>query len=232
MTNAVIHRLFERYKHCKTHAASGVIEGDQGVQTFTTAFARPDKFLFKWASTKPDGENYDCAVWSDGAETFEYYPYSGITTCESLSLAIAGATGVSQAIAPLIANLLFPNTAPSLTFSASEFEKEDCDDDSMFAYTAANKKADVSFWLESNSGNLLKMQFRAKPIPPEKMDELLAQAAGLSNSQVDFAQLRAELQKSPAFTQPTRLTTNVSFSSFSFDTDLLPESLSFVPSKD
>ena len=81
---------------------------------FTTVFKRPDKFQFSWTSTENygDGPYSDkSAIWSDGSDgskAWGSYPYDKNVPVveESFSMAVAGATGVSQGTAHEIFRLL------------------------------------------------------------------------------------------------------------------------------
>jgi len=77
---------------------------------FATWFSRPDRLRFVWQDGESKGR-----IWSDGEAAYSRHsPYgsSGPVRKEaSLSLAIAGATGVSNNAAYTVPTLLFPEAA-------------------------------------------------------------------------------------------------------------------------
>ena len=84
--------------------------------TFETAFERPARFRFAWVMHHPFPPlrhiAWPAVVWSDGADSYSRYDYGlgpPVTEkVESLGMAIAGATGVSNGAAHTVPRLLMP----------------------------------------------------------------------------------------------------------------------------
>jgi hypothetical protein len=73
---------------------------------FKTAFVRPNQFRFEFSSDK--GRRY--LVWSQGDEVKTWWDVTpGVKEKESLSMALAGATGVSGGSAHTVPALLVPD---------------------------------------------------------------------------------------------------------------------------
>jgi len=107
--------LVERYANCTTYCDLGcVYRWDESQQktdkpqiVFRTYFERPSKFRFEW----PDA---DCksVIWCNGNESYSCSDLIQLrsregTVCDSVAMAIAGATGVSSGSAYLVPTLLF-----------------------------------------------------------------------------------------------------------------------------
>ncbi len=141
---AILARMAERYSSASTYQDTGVVETVvEGASprrstdvSFKTIFKRPRKFRFEWAKISPlslPGRN---VIWSDGEKTFAYYRHDPdkVETPESLSSAIAGATGVSRGSAHTVSRLLLEGTSgfsvtdlSRVTLKGQElFEGEEC----------------------------------------------------------------------------------------------------------
>lgn len=102
---------------------------------FKTYFTRPNKFRFEWLDYASPVSTDKNVVWSDGAKAFAFYSYEdAVEPKENLSMAIAGASGVSLGAAYTVPNLLsagdygFPLTElTKLALKAEEtVEGEEC----------------------------------------------------------------------------------------------------------
>jgi len=115
----LINKMAYAYSSCKSYKDEGVVTtifiGDDGRQRtvkkpFTTAFVRPDRFRFEFQSRHGEGEWNRYIVWRDGESVRTWWSIRpGIENKESLSRAIAGATGVSGSSAHTIPRLLLPD---------------------------------------------------------------------------------------------------------------------------
>lgn len=113
--------MAERYATCATYRDSGksitrfVTDNRRpysSIKPFATAFIRPDRFRFEYRSRHGDAEDdWDrYIIWSDGRTVSTWWDVRpGVERQESLSLAVAAATGVSGGTAHTVSSLLFAN---------------------------------------------------------------------------------------------------------------------------
>jgi len=168
----VIQNMVLKYGNCQTYQDLGRVEGGQGITTFKTYFVRPNKFRFDWIY-EDRGSN---SIWSDGLKVFSRHSSKGELEEEpDLSMAIAGATGVSQGTAHTVPTLLMPDLEVSLSsqtllkrfpdeFWESEIESDDnvielfgkkCDSIChRVRSTKANNQADL--WIRMSDYALVK----------------------------------------------------------------------------
>jgi hypothetical protein len=125
--NDVLARSAHTYASLQSYEDSGVVlmyllEGAEPNQTrFRTTFARPEQFKFAWVSQHPfpplRGIEWKSAIWTNADGAFTRYGFGPdperATKVESLRMAVAGATGVSQGSVYTIAALLLPALGPS-----------------------------------------------------------------------------------------------------------------------
>jgi hypothetical protein len=108
----IIQRMAAQYASAKTYQDVGIIQdiksGGQieAVNSFKTYFVRPNKFRFEWESYSFRGDREWNIVWGSGANVFKDYWWGEVEKEENLSMAIAGATGVSRGAAHTIPTLL------------------------------------------------------------------------------------------------------------------------------
>lgn len=75
--------------------------------SFTTHFKKPNLFRFEWYDHNKLSPETANIVWSDGIGAYSKCSFEdGKKECESIGMAIAGATGVSSGTAPTIACML------------------------------------------------------------------------------------------------------------------------------
>lgn len=107
----------ESYAALRSYSDVGVVETDVGGDvSFDTAFVKPDRFRFAWKVGHPfillRFETITAIVRSEGPRTTTWRKVHHEEPTErvdsSLSMAIAGATGVSSGSAYTIATLLMP----------------------------------------------------------------------------------------------------------------------------
>jgi outer membrane lipoprotein-sorting protein len=115
----IIERMAKVYAGAKWYRDSGVVEvqvqggaDDSGFEEevrFTTAFARPDHFRFEY-SVRINEKEFREVIWRNGKAVQTWLnPRFDIEKPDSLSLAIAGATGVSNNSAHTVPHLLLPD---------------------------------------------------------------------------------------------------------------------------
>ncbi|MBX9695068.1 MAG: hypothetical protein K2Z81_21970 [Cyanobacteria bacterium] len=106
-----------RYATCRSYSDVGFIHnlGEPNSRCdFKTWFIRPDKFRFEWTSYHPyfgrKGEQNHYMLWSDGRGCYSRYHFNNyeVEPEESLLLAVAGATGISDGTVRTAFSLLLP----------------------------------------------------------------------------------------------------------------------------
>lgn len=124
----ILDKMASTYATCKSYRDSGVATNDFGphnatdqrprnidVQSFRTAFIRPDQFRFEYGAATPDKPNI---IWVTGGEVRTWYMKPGVEKQPSLDMGIAGASGVSYGLADTIPSLLMPGQISGAKLSA------------------------------------------------------------------------------------------------------------------
>lgn len=113
------------YTRCRTYVDAGSVQtlirrADGETDRFTscrfkTAFVRPDRFRFEFSIQLPNRTEWNrCLIVMKGAEVLSCWDWRpGVERPESLAMAIAGATGVSESAAWQIPALLMPDRVSS-----------------------------------------------------------------------------------------------------------------------
>jgi hypothetical protein len=123
----VLDKMIQAYAVMRSYSDSGVvimhINDKVNDVSFETLFARPSFFRFAWSSRfqlspRPNLITTD-VIWSDGTDVFKRYDLGDkrpakTEKAESLSMAVAEATGVSLGSAQTVAALLLPDMGFSL----------------------------------------------------------------------------------------------------------------------
>jgi hypothetical protein len=113
----ILARAAAAYSSCKSYRDSGVVKvvflenGGRRIQEkpFKTAFVRPDRFRFEYAETDFVGATRRYIVWRLGNQVQTWWDIQpGVKEQQSLSSALAGATGVSGGSAHALPALLLP----------------------------------------------------------------------------------------------------------------------------
>lgn len=114
----IIAQMEEAYATCTTYTDSGEIhktfhrDGRVKIIRFETAFIRPDRFRFEFNQAdrhNPEGPRQRYIVWQDGRHVRRWsYAREQVNRKATLSLAIAGATGVSSGVAHYVPRLMIP----------------------------------------------------------------------------------------------------------------------------
>lgn len=140
----IVKNMADRYAALSSYADSGVVETvsndplprrstDIG---FKTHFTRPNKLRFEWLAFTSFSTDERSVVWSDGAKTFSFYSFEPeqVKTKEDISLALAGATGISRGSAHTVPALLISDVGGFLLTELTKlslkreevFEGEEC----------------------------------------------------------------------------------------------------------
>jgi hypothetical protein len=112
----LLRRLAAAYAGCRTYRDSGCVttryirDGGERVEErpFETAFVRPDAFRYEFRARRRSGDGWHrYLVWTRGGEVRTWWDVRPGGECpKSLSLAVAGATGVSGGSAHTVPALL------------------------------------------------------------------------------------------------------------------------------
>ncbi|MEO8574699.1 MAG: DUF2092 domain-containing protein [Pyrinomonadaceae bacterium] len=135
----IIQKMSAQYASVKSYQDVGVIQdGSKNstikVNEFKTYFVRPNLIRFEWEDAD-DRDKFSSIFWSDGKGVFSFYNFSkDLEKEESISSAVAGATGISRGAAHTVTRLLSTDVGGfSLTemsriilLSQEAFEGEDC----------------------------------------------------------------------------------------------------------
>ncbi len=110
---SVLEKVKDIYSSLESYSDSGIAKNKVETSKFETKYVRSNLFSFSWISeldTIPPNINHS-AIWSDGLGVYSCYRFnkknsSGIEKEETISRAIAGATGISLGAAFRIPTLL------------------------------------------------------------------------------------------------------------------------------
>jgi hypothetical protein len=115
----ILERMATTYANCNTYQDSGCVTTtfirSDGQRTdkrpFSTAFVRPAQFRFEFKSTHDGHKWYRYIVWADGPDVRTWWTIRPeVGQKPSLSLGLAGATGVSGGSAHTVPALLMPDS--------------------------------------------------------------------------------------------------------------------------
>lgn len=136
----IVRKMAEQYANSKSYSDVGVVQTVSGkderiIETnvsFKTYFVRPKKLRFEWEDSPPFKSWH--IVWSDGKDAYTFWESGKLEKEESLSMALAGATGVSGGSAHTISVLLMEDAGGFKLTEMSrisllreeQFEGEDC----------------------------------------------------------------------------------------------------------
>lgn len=113
----IIDRSMAVYANCISYVDEGEVktlflESDRKrtvIKPFTTAFVRPSDFRFEYKERRGEEEWDSYIVWKDAESVKTWWSIRpGVESPETLSRALAGATGVSSGSANTIPTLLMP----------------------------------------------------------------------------------------------------------------------------
>ncbi len=177
----ILQKLLTRYASCSSYRDSGRVQGsEQGQTTFRTFFLRPHKFRFEWTYVEPPlGYSF---IWCDGNKVFSFN-LGEKKEENSLSNAIAAATGVLQGTAHTIPTLLLPELDAS--FNSLTLPKlgpyqlaneEEISGKHAFRIFSEKENERIDLWIEKSTFALVKYAewSRSTPEIEERILEALA----------------------------------------------------------
>lgn len=180
---AIVTKMVGNYAAATSYQDAGVVlthrpgEDVSDDKPFKTYFVRPDRFRFEWIRHHPYPPmhhiTYDHVIWSNQSGSFTYWSEPALfERAQSLSLAVAGATGVSSGAAHTISRLLL-NSVTGFSLSdlreltllgQEQFEGTDC-----FRVRGKHPRGnDYEMWIGANDYLLRKLQ---KEIVPGTIQE-------------------------------------------------------------
>jgi hypothetical protein len=116
----IMDQMISVYANCNTYVDEGevrtVFHQPNGKRTvskpFSTAFVRPSEFRFEFKDRRGEDEWNSYIIWKGADSVKTWWSIKpGIATAPNLSLALAGATGVSGGSASTVPTLLMPEMA-------------------------------------------------------------------------------------------------------------------------
>lgn len=142
---AIVEKMAAQYAQASSYQDTGVVEetGEWGkgqretIIKFKTWFARPHFLRFEWTDRSVvTSKEHLSVVWNDGKRTYHYYSWDdpAVERDETISLGLAGATGISRGSAHTVPVLLMEEVSgfrltemSDLSLLGEEaFEGEDC----------------------------------------------------------------------------------------------------------
>ena len=171
----IVKRMAEEYAKCKSYQDLGVVKTvfihpdlKRTVEKpFTTAFVRPDRFRFEYREIKRANREYRYIVYCNGKDIQTYWDvHRGIRKPESLSMALAGPTGVSGGSAHTIPVMLLPDEVsrrrltdiPELKrIDDVIFDKVDC-----FRIQGQSVGSPMTIWVDKNTFLLRRIDAKRK----------------------------------------------------------------------
>jgi outer membrane lipoprotein-sorting protein len=113
----ILNDMFKVYSRFASYQDEGILITTNDEPTggtiekmpFKTFFKRPNLFRFEWTDYGITKLGRTKMIWFNGKEAFTYWESDSYEKEESLSLAVAGATGVSSRVVNTVSNLLMPD---------------------------------------------------------------------------------------------------------------------------
>jgi outer membrane lipoprotein-sorting protein len=115
----IIRRMVSVYDKANSYQDVGIVQRSSAskpdvfnlVNSFKTFFVRPAHLRFQWAEIEFREPEESNIIWSDGTGVFSYSHLMGLEKEESISMAVAGATGISSGAAHTVTTLLIPDVS-------------------------------------------------------------------------------------------------------------------------
>lgn len=114
--DGILSKVLEFYQSCSSYTDAGEVSSDMASLRFSTHFCRPSKFRFDW-SLMFSGQTRRGVIFSESGTRASRFDGNELEDVDGLALGIAGATGTSLGVAPMVAHLLMPNL-----FEIGQFE--------------------------------------------------------------------------------------------------------------
>jgi hypothetical protein len=161
----ILTRVEQVYAGCTSYSDTGVVttvfHRDNGItrtdeKPFKTAFVRPDRFRFEYSETSTNGRKSQYVVWRNASEVKSRWTIRrGVKNEASLSIAIAGATGVSGGSAHTVPALLMPGEIEGLKLSdlsqVTRAQSQKWRDEDCFRIDGIQLEGVISLWVDRNT---------------------------------------------------------------------------------
>ena len=172
----IIDRMAETYANCKTYRDTGTVttvlkskrETEPRVTNFTTAMTRPDpqassagflanKIQFRFSFVKNiEGDLIPGVIWRNGTDIKTWWEFAPeVESPDSLSLALAGLTGVSDGSAHTIPKLLLPTEVRGRMLTelknAKRGDDKVFDNHNCFSIDAKYAGSPISIWIDQKT---------------------------------------------------------------------------------
>jgi len=160
----ILDRSVESYLGCQSYRDTGLVRTvffesrrERVVERpFETVFDRSGRFRFEFAERDMFGRDRIYIVWTDGMDVLTWWDVKpGIESKESLSTAIAGATGVSGGSAHRVPTLLMPDRVSGRSLNQMTDLDRHADEivDSVDCFKMTGNYADrqLTLWIDKSS---------------------------------------------------------------------------------
>lgn len=172
--NEIMDNVHKVYREAKSYSDTGEVkttlmtEGKQETYTvpFTTAFVRPDRFRFEFKyksnASGPDWRRY--VVWQNGNKIVSWRSKTNESeNLQSLSIAIASATGISGGSASDIPRLLLPYKVGGGTITdLQEMKIVESKDGIIEISGLMSESSSVNLWINSENFLIKKIDIHTK----------------------------------------------------------------------
>jgi len=170
----ILHKMFRVYSRLASYQDEGILVTTNDEATggtiekmpFKTFFKRPNLFRFEWIDYGITKLGRTKLVWFNGKEAFTYWEPDRYEKEESLSLAVAGASGASSRAASTVSDLLLPGELRTSTLNRlvkvsllgeDVFEGVRC-----YRITASEVDDPIELWVGKNDFLLRKLRRETK----------------------------------------------------------------------
>ncbi len=165
----ILKKTQEAYANCKSYMDTGYVRtvfmDKNGKETnirkliFSTSYVRPDKFRFEYGERIADETQGVYIIWKNGEKLKTYWSLKGEQIPESLSMAIAGATGVSGGSAHTIPRLLIAEVKGKLVTLVQNpvLLNESRDDNGVMCYLIKLDK-NRTIWIQKETFLISRIQ--------------------------------------------------------------------------
>ena len=166
----VLSNMFKVYSGLVSYQDEGILittnDGPTGgtieKMPFKTFFKRPNLFRFEWTDYEITKLGRTKVVWFNGKEAFSYWEPDLYEKQESLSMAVAGATGISYGTVLTVSRLIMPDELDEshlkTLVKASIVSEEDFEGVRCYRIKAMEGSDPIELWIGKNDFLLRKLR--------------------------------------------------------------------------
>ena len=170
----VLINMFKVYSGLASYQDEGILittnDGPTGgtieKMPFKTFFKRPNLFRFEWTDYGITKLGRTKLIWFNGKEAFSYWEPDVHEKEESLSMAIAGATGISLGTVHTVSDLIIPDELGESILKklekASIVSEEDFEGVRCYRIMATGRSEPLELWIGKNDFLLRKVRRETK----------------------------------------------------------------------